>query len=234
MKEAIKTKGWCDSPYYIREISDLYKVGSRVDAWREFLLSEKIDVLKGLNMSVCSFNQHSMFDRLIIMLDCAESEAIAGLKSIMRQELECGIEFRRRSIHDVRAWAYLPLSCFADAQGFNDRSEWDNEGFQSDVLKFNLMPCFQIGINKEWIVSKDCFVFSHKLKIDKKYHPSVRKRFAQISFNHPDLDQRFEGNQHVSDGMFPVDRDIAAIREELMAQAMVVCAKQAVTVQEEG
>ena len=35
MKEAITTKNWCDSPYYMRDLNDLYKVGSRVDAVRE-------------------------------------------------------------------------------------------------------------------------------------------------------------------------------------------------------
>jgi hypothetical protein len=232
MKEAIKPKDWCNSPYYVRDLADLYKVGSRVDAWREFLLSKKVDILRGLGMSVCSFNQHSMFENLIIMLDCTEDEAIAGVKSIMRAEFDRDVEFRRLSIHDIRAWAQLPLSCFADAQGFNDWTEWSDGGYQSDVLKFNLMPCFQIGIKKEWIVSADCFSFSHKIKVDKKHWPVEKKRFAQISFNHPHLDRRFEGNQHVSSGYFPVDKNIALIREELMEQAMVVCAKQGVVVQE--
>ncbi len=233
MKEAIKPKNWCNSPYYVREISDLYRVGSRVDAWREFLLSEKIEVLRGLNMSVCSFNQYSMFDSLIIMLDCSEESAISGIRSILRPGYEQEIEFHRESIHDVRAWAYLPLSCFADAQGFSERNP-DDKLWQHDILKTNPMPQFQVGIKKEWIVSADCFAFSHKIKVDKKSWPVEKKRFAQVSFNHPHLDRRFEENQHVSDGMFPVDRDIAVIREELMAQAMVVCAKQAVKVQEEG
>lgn len=233
MKEAIKPKSWCDSPYYVREISDLYKVGSRVDAWRDFLLSKKIDVLRSLKMSVCSFNQHSMFDQLIIMLDCPEQEAVIGIRSIMLAGCETPVEFYRTSVHDVRAWASLPLSCFADAQGFN---EWDRDKklWQSDILKFNPMPQFQIGVKKQWIVPADSFIFSHKIKVDKKSWPHEKKRFAQVSFNHPHLDRRFEGNQHISDGMFPVDRDIAAIREELMAQAMVVCAKHSVTVQEEG
>jgi hypothetical protein len=233
MKEAIKPQGWCDSPYYVRDISDLYKVGSRVDAWRDFLLSEKIEVLRGLGMSVCSFNQYSMFDSLIIMLDCSEGSAISGILSIMRSGNEREIEFHRSSIHDVRAWAHFPLSCFADAQGFN---EWvrDKELYQSDILKFNPMPNFQVGIKKEWVVSADCFTFSHKIKVDKKSWPYEKKRFAQVSFNHPHLDRRFEGNQHVSSGSFPVDRDIALVREDLMEQAMVVCSQHALTVQEEG
>lgn len=233
MKEAIEPKSWCDSPYYVREISDLYKVGSRVDAWREFLLSEKIEVLRSLKMSVCSFNQHSMFDSLIIMLDCTEESAVTGIRSIMRQDHEQEIEFRRKSIHDMRAWAYLPLGCFADAQGFGEWAK-DKDIWQHDILKFNPMPYFQVGINKEWVVSADCFSFAHKIKVDKKHWPVEKKRYAQISFNHPHLDRRFEGNQHVSSGIFPVDRGITAIREELMAQAMALCAKQAVTVQEEG
>ena len=92
----------------------------------------------------------------------------------------------------------------------------------------------QVGIKKTWVVSANCFTFSHKIKVDKKSWSEIKKRFAQVAFNHPHLDRRFEGNQHVSDGIFPVDRDIADIREELMAQAMVVCAKHSVTVQEEG
>lgn len=231
MKEAIKPKGWCDSPYYVREISDLYRVGSRVDAWREFLLSEKIEVLRSLGMSVCSFNQYSMFDSLVVMLDCTEESAVTGIRSIMRQGHEQEIEFRRKSIHDMRAWAYLPLDCFADAQGFNEWAK-DKDIWQSDILKFNPMPYFQVGINKKWVVSADCFTFSHKIKVDKKHWPEAKKRFAQVSFNHPHLDHRFEGNQYVVDGTFPVDRDIAGIREELMALAMDVCAKHSVTVQE--
>jgi hypothetical protein len=233
MKEAIKPKNWCNSPYYVREISDLYRVGSRVDAWREFLLSEAIEVLRGLNMSVCSFNQYSMFDQLILMLDCSEESAIAGIRSIMRRGYEREFEFRRDSIFDERAWAYLPLSCFADAQGFNERDQ-DQKLWPSDILKINPMPEFMVGIRKEWVVPASSFTFSHKIKVDKKNWPVEKKRFAQVAFDHLSLDRRFEGNQHVSSGIFPVDRDIAAIREELMAQAMVVCAKHAVTVQEEG
>lgn len=233
MKEAIKPKGWCDSPYLVREISDLYRVGSRVDAWREFLLSDKIEVLRALNMSVCSFNQYSMFDQLIIMLDCSEESAIAGIRAIMRQGYEQEFEFRRDSIFDERAWAYLPLSCFAAAQGFNER-ELGQKIWQMDILKVNPMPEFMVGIRKEWIVSLDSFTFSHKIKVDKKHWPVEKKRFAQVSFNDPCLDRRYEGNQHVASGIFPVGRDIADIHEELMAEAMMVCAKHAVIVQEEG
>lgn len=229
MKEAIKPQNWCDSPYCVREISDLYRVGSRVDAWREFLLSEKIEVLRGLNMSVCSFNQYSMFDKLIIMLDCSEDAALSGIRSLMRQGHEREFNFRRESIFDERAWAYLPLSCFANAQGFNERDQ-DPKLWESDILKINPMPEFMVGIKKEWVVAANCFTFSHKIKVDKKQWPEIKKRFAQVSFNHPHLDQRFEGNQHVSSGIFPVDRDIASIKEELMEQAMLVCEKHAVTV----
>jgi len=233
MKEAIKPKCWCDSPYYVREISDLYRVGSRVDAWREFLLTDKIEVLRGLGMSICSFNQYSMFDSLIIMLDCSENVAISGIRSIMMAGHEQEIEFHRDSIYDLRAWAYFPLSCFADAQGFNERNP-DDKLWEKDILKVNPMPQFQIGIKKEWVVSANCFTFSHKIKVDKKSWPVEKKRYAQVSFNHPHVDRRFEGNQHVVDGLFSVDREIAVIREGLMAQAMVVCTKHAVMVQEEG
>ena len=202
MKEAKKPQNWCNSPYYVRELSDLYKVGSRVDAWREFLLSEKIEVLRELGMSVCSFNQYSMFGHLIIMLDCTEEYAISGIRSIMRPEHEQVIEFHRESIHDLRAWAYLPLSCFADAQGFNEWAK-DRDIWQKDILKMNPMPYLQIGIKKDWVVSPSCFTFSHKLKVDKESWPNEKKRFAQVSFNHPHLDRRFDGNQHVSDGMYP-------------------------------
>lgn len=233
MKEAIKPKNWCNSPYLVREISDLYRIGSRVDAWREFLLSEKIEVLRSLKMSVCSFNQYSMFDQLIIMLDCSEESAIAGIRSIMRRGYEQEFEFHRDSIFDERAWAYLPLQCFADAQEFSDRNP-DDKLWQMDILKINPMPQFMVGIKKEWIVPADSFTFSHKIKVDKKNWPVEKKRFAQVSFNNPHLDRRFEGNQHVASGVFPVDRDIPLIREALMAQAMDVCVKHTVTVQEEG
>lgn len=228
MKEAIKTKDWVDSPYYLRDLTDLYKVGSRVDAWRDFLLSEKIDVLRKLGMLVMSFNQHDLFNRLIIRLDCSEDEAIAGIRSVMRPGHERDVSFFRRSIHDKTAWAYLPLSCFADAQGFN---EWDRdkEIWQSDILKFNQMPQLMVGVEKEWNVDPSCFTFSHKIR-RKTY--SARERYAQVSFNHPHLDQRFKDNQHVVSGTFPVDEEIKTIKNNLMELAMDVCAKQAVFVQE--
>lgn len=232
MKMAKKRQNWCDSPYFVREISDLYKVGSRVDAWRAFLLSEKIEVLRGLGMSVCSFNQYAMFDNLIIMLGCPEESAISGMRSIMRPGHEREIAFHRCSIYDLRAWAYLPLSCFAEAHGFNEWAK-DKDIWQRDILKFNPMPYLQVGIKKEWVVSPDCFTFSHKIKVDRKSWPYDKKRFAQVAFNHPRLDRRFNGNQHVADGVFTIDKSIATIREELMAQAIEVCAKHAVTVQEE-
>ncbi len=232
MKKAIKPQDWCNSPYCVREISDLYVIGSRVDAWREFLLSEKIEVLRSLTMSVCSFNQYLMFDQLIIILDCSEKSAIAGIRSIMRKGYEQEFEFSRDSIFDKRAWTHLPLSCFADAQGFNERDQ-DQKLWQSDILKINPMPEFVVGIKKGWVVPADSFTFSHKIKVDTKNWPVIKKRFAQVAFNHPHLDRRFKGNQHVSSGFFPVGKDIAAIRGDLMQQALVVCAEHAVTVQGE-
>ena len=229
MKEAIRTTKWCDSPYYTRELSDLYKVGSRVDAWREFLLSEKIDVLRRLGMSVCSFDKYSYFESLVIRLECNdEAEAINGLKSIMLAGRYHDVNFYRNSIHDKRAWAKLPLSCFAIAEGFNDWSEFHNTPFQDDILKFNQMPCFQIGIEKEWVVSPSDFTFSHKLKDSRSSFG--KSRYAQISFNHPHLDRRFQGNQHVASGEFPRARKIDEVKNELMAEAMVVCAKHSVIV----
>jgi hypothetical protein len=177
-------------------------------------------------MLVMSFNQHDLFNRLIIRLDCSEDEAIAGIRSVMRPGHERDVSFFRRSIHDKLAWAYLPLSCFADAQGFN---EWDRdkEIWQSDILKFNPMPQLMVGVEKEWNVDPSCFTFSHKIR---RRQYSARERYAQVSFNHPHLDQRFKGNQHVVSGTFPVDEEIKAIKNNLMELAMDVCAKQAVFV----
>jgi len=77
---------------------------------------------------------------------------------------------------------------------------------------------------------EDCFTFSHKLK-KKSY--SEKARYAQISFNHPHLDHRFQGNQHVSSGEFQRERNIDDIRQELMAEAMDVCDKYSVIVRED-
>ena len=228
MKEAIKPTQWCNSPYFVGELSDLYTLGSRVDAWRNFLLSEKIEVLKKLDMSVCSFNRYDMFDSLIIMLDCNEDEATTGVKSIMVAGCDYPVEFYRTSIHDLRAWATFPLSCFTEAEGFNDWKEF--KLWQRDILKFNPMPRFKIGINKKWVVPEKYFKFSHKLKLDHKSWPVEKKRYAQISFGHPQLDFRFENNQHVTSGFFDRNKPIAEVRETLMVEAAGVCKKNSVEI----
>jgi hypothetical protein len=169
-----------------------------------------------------------MFDSLIIMLDCSEDEAATEIKSIMVPGTERPVEFYRTSIHDLRAWATFPLSCFTEAEGFND---WkDFKLWQDDILKFNPMPKFQIGINKKWVVAEKCFKFSHKLKLDHKSWPVEKKRYAQISFDHPQLDRRFENNQHVVSGFFDRNKSISDVREMLMVEAIVVCKKNSVEI----
>lgn len=220
MKEAIKKQNWCNDANrkYARELDELYKVGSRVDAWRGFFKSDPCKMLKKLSGDIIYFNKFEYFERLICELSCTEAKAIAEIKKVMLSEPE--INFIRDDIYDSRAWCRLPLSCFVSTKGFNERTERDM--MQWDVLKYNQMPEVQLGINKEWVVSRGWFTFSHKIKNDERY--------AEISFYHPQLDSRFKGHRWCAGGKFPRSSTRQEMEAALWEKVNVECKKHLVTI----
>lgn len=224
MKEAIKKQNWCNdaNKKYARELDDLYKVGSRVDAWRDFFKSASCGMLKKLSGDIIYFNKFEYFERLICELKCTEGKAIASIEKVTLSEPE--INFLRDDIYDSRAWCRLPLSCFALTKGFNERTERDL--MQWDVLKYNQMPEVQLGINKAWTVSRGWFKFSHKIKNDERY--------AEISFNHPQLDKRFKGRRWCADGKFPRSATRQEMEAVLWGKVNTECQKHLVTVEPFG
>jgi len=220
MKQAIKKKNWCNLPdsKYARETDDLYKVGSRVDAWRGFFGSPASRKIKKLPGNIIWFSKWEHFEKLIVEIDLPEDKAVKIIRKLMLHSEP--IEFLRSDIYDSRAWCELPLSCFVKTKGFNKRT--DNHIMQYDVLKYNQMPIVQFGIKKAWAVSRGCFTFSHKIKNDERY--------AQLSFDHPQQDERFEGRRWVADGTFPRTATRREMEAALFAKAEAECREHMVTI----
>lgn len=212
---------WCNWPHREnkRDPGDLNKVSARCDAWRSFLQSETIAKLKKMKGNCIWFNKYEYFDKLICEFDCSEKRLRSVVKSLMRSGHEVPVDFTRRDIYDARAWAYISLSCFAKIDG-NGRS--GASYYSSDVLKHNEIPVVQFGIKQPWTVSRSCFTLAHRLKNDKRY--------AIMTFNHPQLDLRFDGKRWVADGMFPRKATRKEMTEYLFAKVKNECAKHLVNI----
>lgn len=223
MKSAIKRDSWCDNPdtENSRELSDLYKVGRRVDAWRDFFHSRTVDMLMRLDGAILWFNRWEYFDRLICEFDCSKEIAVETITGLMIAGHELPMDFIRNDIYDSRAWCNLPLDCFVDAHGFSERTCDDIP--QYEVLKYNQMPILQLGIKKvEWTVTLDCFTFSHKLKDG--------ERFAQITFDHPQLRAHFKGRRWCADGKFDRSATRKQMEDALFAKVITECQKYQVEI----
>jgi len=205
-----------------RETDDLYKVGARCDAWRTFFKSETIAKLKKIKGRVIWFNRYEYFDKLICEFDCSEKKLRAVIKSLIIPGREMPIMFVRKDIYDARAWAYLPLSCFAEINGCNERS--DKNHWQYDILKSNEMPVIQFGLKKKWVVDMGCFKIKHRLKDG--------MRFAVMTFEHSQLDSRFDGKRWVAEQMFPRETTKEEMTEALFAKVKAECVKHIVTIKQ--
>jgi hypothetical protein len=221
MMKKIKVN-WCNWPHREnkRGPDDLYKVGVRCDAWRSFLQSETIAKLKKIKGSVIWFNKYEYFDKLICEFDCSEKKLRSVIESLMRRGHEKPVEFLRRDIYDARAWAYLSLSCFAGIDGCNERSGKNH--WQHEILKYNEIPVVQFGIKLPWVVSRSCFTLTHRLKNG--------ERFAIMTFDHPQLDLRFDSKRWVGKETFPRETTRKEMTEHLFATVESECAKHLVAI----
>lgn len=216
---------WCTWPHreYRREMQDLYSLGARCDAWRQFMQSDVLKRLRKLKGYFIWFNRYEYFDKLIAEFDCSETALRRVIKSLMREEYrEQAFEFSRADIFDKRAWAHLPLSWFvAGLDDFNTRDE-GKQRWQHEILAANEVPELQIGVNLPMTVTANCFTLTHRLKNG--------KRFAQMTFNHPSLDSRFRGKRWVADRVFPREATRAEMYTELMKEATEKCRAYDVTI----
>jgi len=222
MNKSIKAPwvGWPNQEY-ARDFEDLSKTGARCDAWRSFLQSETMAALKKVKGYVLYFNQHSYFDTLILECTCSEKKLRAVIEPLMRPDYKEPIICLRNDIYDARAWAHIPLNCFAEINGCNDRrgkSIWQHE-----VLEQNEMPIVQFGIKKPWVVKRECFTLTHRLR--------DHDRKATMVFNHPQLDFRFKGGRWVADQVFPREATRAEMAAVLFAKVEKECANHLVTIQ---
>ena len=221
MNKSIKAP-WCDWPNkeYARNFEDLYKTGARCDAWRTFLQSETLAALKKIKGYVLYFNKYAYFDTLIIECGCTQKKLRTVIEPLMRPDHKLPVNCIRNDIYDNRAWARIPLDCFAEIRGCNDLS--GKRIFQYEVLKYNEMPVVQFGIKKPWVVKRECFTLTHKLR--------DHDRKATMIFNHPQLDFRFSGGRWVADQVFPREATRAEMTDELFAKVKTECAKHLVTI----
>lgn len=181
---------WCDwpDPEYARELGDLNEMGIRCDAWRQFMTSDTLRALKEIDGNFIWFNRYEQYDKLIAYFPCSEERMRETLARLLRPDYrEKGFRFRRIDIFDKRAWIYLPVNWFVEA-------------LDGVICK---PPILQIGIDLPLTVRKAHFTMTHRLKDG--------GRFAEMRFNHPDLDERFNKRRWVTHQQFPR----AATRQEM-------------------
>jgi len=204
------------------ELEDLYKCGARCDAWRAFFQSRTLATLRKLKGHLIWFNRHEYFDRLICEFDCPEKKLRQTLEALVVSALtpkyiqrlrhpkgRPAITFLRDDLYDARAWCRIPLDHFIPipSGGFTARTHDDSHS--GYVLKHNEMPVLQFGLQLPWIVSRDCFTLTHRLKDG--------GRFAEMFFKHPQLNPRFQGRRWVADQNFPRNTTGQHMEETLIA-----------------
>ncbi len=220
---------WCDWPNRksSRGPSDLYKVSARCDAWKLFLQPKTIAKLKKISGSCIYFNKYEYFDKLICEFDCSEIRLRNAIFSLMRKGHELPVAFLREDIYDARAWASLPLDCFTEVDGCNERSGKDR--WNHDILKYDEMPVVQFGIKLPWVVSRSCFTLAHKLVED-----GARRR-AKITFRHPQLRHNFDSKKGrwVGEKIYPRETTRKEMEDDFFAEVKNELAKYLVTMEEE-
>ena len=219
---------WCDWPNRksSRGPTDLYRVGARCDAWKIFLQPKTIAKLKKISGSCIYFNQYKYFDKLICEFDCSEIRLRNAIFSLMRKDHELPVAFIREDIYDARAWASLPLDCFAELDGCNERSGKDRWGY--DILKYNEMPVVQFGIKLPWVVSRSCFTLTHKLI------ENGERRRAKITFKHPQLRHNFDSKKGrwAGEDIYPRETTRKEMEDDLFPRVQNELAKHLVTIKE--
>ena len=178
-----------------REREKLAQVAAVCDAWNQFfqLHTRRLARIKGY---LQWFNEHQYFKTSYIDVECSE----AALQKTLAKMVFPGVIIPkpiRRELFDSRAWVEFPLSSFVSIP-----EKW--------------APSVQFGLaHTPWEVSSECFSLSHNLKADWP-GASSRKRFAVLTFNHPQLHPRFNGCAWVAEQTFPRE----ATRQELLAEMM--------------
>lgn len=210
----------CPNVDYSTRASDLYTLGLRVDAWRQFLNSETIKKLNQLRCHILWFNQYEYFDALICEFDCPEDKLKSQLLKLILPGQEVNISFQRNDIYDPRAWCKLPLNCFVPMEKVNPR--YNQPVWNWEILDKNPVPEVSFGIKKPWVITKDCFTISHRIK---RGH-----RFAEMTFSHPQLDDHFKNRRWVAEGAFPIECKRETMEAVLMAQVEDKCSKCMVTI----
>jgi hypothetical protein len=227
---------WCDWPLpeHARELDELAKVGARCDAWRQFMKSEALAVIKMSVNPFCWFNAWENFDRLILELDCGEGELRAAINDRLRpQYKECSYGFKRMDIWDSRSWCTLPLEWFVEGMaGFGASRNGKRPDWPETVLTHNDMPVLQFGIKLPWTVGQECFWMEHKIKRDPWGSSTLEWREAFMFFDHPDIDKRFKGRRWAADGKFAVAATRSEMEEALWEVVLAKCKTSLVTVVE--
>ncbi len=225
-KTAIKG-GWCSWPNreYMRPFTDLARMGARCDAWRAFLDSKTVAILRRMKGAVIWFNQYEAFDKMICEFDCSVARLAAVLSKLMLPDRRYRPTFTRNDIYDARAWAKIPLDCFVPVKDMKPRTRLDGM-WQNEVLPANEVPLLSFGVKVPWTVSRDCFTLRHRIK------RSDGRRYAVLTFSHKQLDPRFENRRWCADGTFPRDMELGAVRAALWEKVERECKQYLVTVTE--
>jgi hypothetical protein len=221
----VKEPRWCNWPNrdYQRATTDLFQVGARCDAWRAFLSSDTMKRLNRVKGRIIWFNQYEYFDTLLAEFDCSEATLRKVIREILLPEFrDNAFAFRRKDIFDARAWATVPLNWFTQGlDGFQQRKD-DRRRFQNEVLEACEVPKVQFAIKLPWDVTSDYFTLKHRLKNG--------QRVAELLFDHPELDPRFQGRRWVADGVFPTATSRAEMLKALFRQAEEKCANHQVRI----
>ena len=222
---AIKGGRWCSWPNrdYMRPFTDLARMGARCDAWRAFLDSRTVAILRRMKGSVIWFNRYEYFDKLFCEFDCSDARLAAVVSKLMPLNRRRRPTFKRNDIYDARAWANIPLDFFVPAKDMKPRTKMD-QMWQEDVLPANEVPLLSFGVRVPWTVSRDCFTLRHRIK--------GGERFAVMTFAHPQLDPRFQNRRWCAEGTFPRDMTLDAVESALWDEVSDKCRDYLVTVME--
>lgn len=187
-----KEAWWYDHPYrrtpLAQELESLARVMATCNAWHLFFerFYRRLVRMKGYFQW---FNENQYFRESYIDTELPAADLQKALRRMCRPGVKVEMPLRD-CLFDSRAWVVLPLSAFVD-------------------IPEDGAPIVHFSARKTpWVVSQERFTLAHKIKDG--------KRFALLTFDHPQLHSRFEGKAYVTEDTFPRE----TTREDMMAKMM--------------
>lgn len=208
-----------------REMEDLLKYSTRMDALKQFLNEKNLRTLTRLKGHVISFGDHDMFGNLIADFECTAAELTKAIRSMLRVPRE--LTFVREDIYDSRAWCHLLLNDFVSFAGriINPKRQRDYNGHRAPEF----MPGLSFAIrNAVWDVNHSDF----KVERRQKHY----KQICVMYFHHAQLNSGFcetgdkECRRWVGEMEIPEGNKLKDIEPLLFAEVEKECARHYVRI----